>query len=113
MPRKPVILTERQREVLIDTRDHNSRPYMRERASAILKVADGGSREEVGRSQLLRPHSGDTVGVWIRRFVAEGPEGLVIRPGRGRKPAFFPLKRGTGQTGTPRAGSPRPKHVRS
>ena len=113
MPRKPVKLTEHQRATLIETRDHDLRPYMRERASAILKVADGGSRAQVGRSQLLRPHSGDTVGVWIRRFVAEGPEGLVIRPGRGRKPAFFPLKRGTGQAGTLGAGSSRPKHVRS
>jgi transposase len=42
---------------------------------------------------LLRPHKPDTLYRWLDRYDAEGVAGLVIRAGRGRKPAFFRRRR--------------------
>lgn len=65
------------------------KPYLRERAAAILKVANGEVAVQVARAGLLRPRDPDTVYAWLRRFELAGLAGLRIAPGRGRKPAFF------------------------
>lgn len=65
------------------------KPYLRERAAAILKVADGEVAYQVARTGLLRPRDPDTVYGWLQRFESAGVAGLTIRPGRGRKAAFF------------------------
>ena len=65
------------------------KPYRRERAAALLKIAAGEVAAEVARSGLLRPRDPDTVYSWLDRYQADGLAGLTIRPGRGRKPAFF------------------------
>jgi len=83
-------LTEPQRAELEELRDHSPRPYLRERAAALLKVADGLSGREVARHRLNRAHWPDTLYAWVQRYREEGPEGLKIRGGRGRQPAFFP-----------------------
>jgi hypothetical protein len=75
---------------LTQLRDHDPRPYVREKAAAILKVASGQSLRAVARAGLLRPRRRETVGAWVHRYLAEGPAGLRVRRGRGRKPAFFP-----------------------
>jgi transposase len=85
-----LILTPQQRTDLEWARDHHSRPYVRERAAALLKIADGHSGREVARNRLLKPHWPDTVYDWVKRFQAEGLKGLLVKPGRGRKPAFSP-----------------------
>jgi transposase len=79
-----------ERQVLEQTRDHHPKPYMREHAAAILKVASGDSIRHVALYGLFRPRHPDTVRAWIRRFRAEGMVGLRVRPGTGRKPAFSP-----------------------
>jgi len=66
-----------------------AKPYLRERAAAILKVADGEVAYQVARTGLLAPRDPDTVYDWLRRFEEAGVAGLTIAPGRGRKPAFF------------------------
>ena len=78
-------------------RDHAPKPYVRERAAAILKVAAGTSQREVARTGLLRPRSRGAVGRWVARYLAEGGDGLMIRAGRGRKPAFSPTDRRRGR----------------
>ncbi len=83
-------LTEQQRCELEALRDHDALPYLRERAAAILKVADGHSGLQTARNLLNRPHWQDTLYEWVKRYRAEGVEGLKIRSGRGRKPAFSP-----------------------
>jgi hypothetical protein len=99
MPNPLIIeLTETQRAELEDVRNHHPKPYMRERAAAILKIADGVSGRETARHRLLRPHWPDTIYEWVRRYQAEGIAGLKIRPGRGRKPAFFPPVFGRGDS---------------
>ena len=75
---------------LEEVRDHASKPYLRERAAAILKIANGSSGRETALQGLLKPHWQDTIYEWVRRYRAEGKAGLEIKAGRGRKPAFFP-----------------------
>lgn len=83
-------LTEKQREELVTARNTHSKPYVRERASAILQVADGKSIRQVAQSGLLQRRRPEPVSEWIKRYLAEGLNGLMIKPGRGRKPSFFP-----------------------
>jgi hypothetical protein len=86
-------LTADQRAELEAVRDHAALPYLRERAAAILKIAAGQSAAQVARDGLLRVRHPETIGAWLRRYRAQGLAGLTIRPGRGRKPAFFPPAR--------------------
>lgn len=83
-------LDDPQRQELEDCRDHDRRPYMRERAAALLKIAQGQRPARVARSGLLKPHDPDVVYHWMDRYQREGLAGLRIHPGRGRKPAFSP-----------------------
>jgi len=85
-----LVLTPNQRTALEWIRDHHPLPYVRERAAALLKIADGHSGRQVALHGLLRRRCPDTVYDWVRRFEAEEEKGLLIKPGRGRKPAFFP-----------------------
>ena len=87
-------------------RDTSPKPYLRERAAALLKIADGMPAAHVARSGLLRPRDPDTVYAWLDRYQREGPAGLHVRPGRGRKPAFFPPHPGAGAGGCPAPGAP-------
>jgi hypothetical protein len=88
--RMKIELTEQQRKELEDVRDHSRLPYLRERAAAILKIADGLSGRQTALYGLLKPHWQDTVYEWAHRYRKEGLAGLKIRSGRGRKPSFFP-----------------------
>ena len=92
-------LTADQRQQLEQLRAHAQKPYVRERAAALLKVADGNSTRHVGAHGLLRRRWHRTIGRWAERFLADGPAGLLVRKGRGRKPAFSP------SAGDVRAGS--------
>jgi hypothetical protein len=84
------------RSALVRLRDTAPKPFQRERAAALLKVADGLSPAWVARHGLLRPHTRSTLYTWVRRFRQEGLASLSIRPGRGRKPAFSPSLPGEG-----------------
>jgi len=74
-------------ETLLKT---GEKAYLRERAAAILKIADGMSANQVAQSGLLQKRQVDTVCEWVHRYQTEGIDGLYIRAGRGRKPAFSP-----------------------
>lgn len=93
-------LNESQRHELENMRDHHELPYLRERAAAILKIADGQSGLQTARNLLNRVHWQDTIYDWVKRYQAEGLQGLKIRSGRGRKPAFSPST--TQRTSRPR-----------
>lgn len=73
---------------LQEARDSDPRPYMRERSAALLKIAESQSGRQVALQGLLRPRRPDTVYAWVKRYKTDGFEGLLIKPGRGRKPAF-------------------------
>jgi transposase len=85
-----LVLTPETRTALEKQRDTAPKPYERERAAALVKVADGIPVAQVARTGLLRPRKPATVYTWIRRFRHGGLIALAIRPGRGRKPAFSP-----------------------
>jgi hypothetical protein len=59
--RRTLALTAEQRQELLHHRDHDPRPYVRERCAALLKVADGQTAHAVARAGLLRPRDPDTV----------------------------------------------------
>lgn len=86
----PLHLTPEQQAELVQLRDHHPKPYLRERAAALLKVAAGLPLAHVARHGLLQPRDPDSVSAWIKRYQAEGIRGLPVRPGRGRKAAFSP-----------------------
>jgi hypothetical protein len=88
--RRRFTVTPRQRRRLTFARDHDPRPYLREKAAAILKVADGWAIQDVAAFGLLRPRSRNAVAAWLDRFLARGLAGLRVAQGRGRKPAFSP-----------------------
>jgi transposase len=85
-----ICLMPEQEEQLKHIRDTDDRSYMRESAAAILKVASGISGHQVALNGLLKPRDPDTVYEWIHRYQAEGIDGLLVKPGRGRKPSYFP-----------------------
>ena len=80
MVRHALSLTEDQRQELLRLRDHDPRPYVRERGAAILKIAEGQSPHRVARSGLLKPRDPDTVYAWLDRYQAAGAAGLIAHP---------------------------------
>jgi transposase len=90
MWRRGVRVTAEQRRELEWMVRHDPKPYRRERAAAILQVADGAAAHAVARGGLLVRRAPDTVYGWLDRFEAHGIAGLTMAPGRGRKPARFP-----------------------
>ena len=85
-----VCLTPDSQEQLKQIRDTDKCPYMRERATAILKIAEGMSGRQVALNGLLKARKPDTVYDWVKRYQSEGIAGLPVKPGRGRKPAYSP-----------------------
>jgi transposase len=82
MPKKGLNLSPSEKEALEKLRDTAPQPYIRERASAILKVGEGQSIRQVASSGLLRPRQADTVRRWISAYERERIEGLYQKPRR-------------------------------
>jgi transposase len=80
-----ISLTEDQCQELVRLRDHDPRPYVRERGAAVLKIAEGQSPHRVAQSGLLKPRDPDTIYAWLDRYQAEGVAGLIARPQGGRR----------------------------
>lgn len=73
-------LTPEQRHDLERVRDRDPRPYLRERAGALLKIAAGDSARHVARHGLLRPRQPETVCRWLAAYRAHGLPGLQQQP---------------------------------
>ena len=69
-----------QRHQLREMRDHDPRPFVRERSAAILKIAEGHSPHWVAQHGLLKPRDPDTVYHWLALFKTEGCAGLRQHP---------------------------------
>ena len=80
MRRRTLILSPAQRADLVAARDHDPRPYLRERAAALLKIADGHCARQVALSGLLRPRDPDTIYAWLDRYHDHGLAGLAQHP---------------------------------
>ena len=83
-------LSPEQRRELEHARAHHPKPHIREKAAALLKIADGASANQVAAFGLLTKRRHHTVSRWVQRYWSEGLAGFDVREGRGRKPAFFP-----------------------
>lgn len=75
--RRALDLTDEQRQQLLQHRDHHPKPYVRERAAALLQIADGRSPHAVARQGILRPRHPDTISSWLDNFLGEGLDGLL------------------------------------
>ena len=80
MPRRTLTLTKEQRQELVRLRDHDQRPYVRERGAALLKIADVRSPHYVATQGLLKPRDPDTVYAWLDRYQVSGTAGLIAHP---------------------------------
>ena len=79
-----ISLTPNQQRELEQVRDYAAKAYVRERAAAILKIAEGQSARQVAQHGLLKRRKYQTVCEWVRRYQTEGVAGLYLREGRGR-----------------------------
>ena len=68
MNRRTLELPPTERSDLERIRNRDPRPYMRERAAALLKIADGLSVPWVARHGLLKAHHPDTVYRWLNTY---------------------------------------------
>lgn len=100
--RRTLRLSKEQREVLMEHRDHDARPYVRERCAAILKIADGQSPHAVARHGLLKERRPDTVYYWLNIYETEGPNGLLAHQQGGPQRRCLQQSKG----GSARAASP-------
>lgn len=83
-------LTAEQVEELTTARNRHPKGYVREKAAAILKVHQGQSVRQVALHGLHKSRSEHTVKSWLVDYLAGGITALLVKRGRGRKPAFFP-----------------------
>lgn len=77
------ILTESQHQELDHLYKTNPKHVVRKNCHTILLKAEGRTSKDVGAIVGMTDVS---VNSWVRRFKAEGVSGLLIKPGRGRKP---------------------------
>ncbi len=75
--RRTLILKAKQQLELEQYRDHDPRPYVRERCSALLQIAAGRAPHAVATRGVLRPRDPDTVYGWLRAYETEGVAGVV------------------------------------
>jgi transposase len=92
--RRTLTLSEAERHELEAVAAHAAKPYQRERAAALLKIANGQSPHAVARHGLLIERDPDTVYAWLDRYEAERQAKQQVGKGRGRKPAFSPSASG-------------------
>jgi hypothetical protein len=91
MAQRRLLLSSAARAELVQWRDHAPKPWQRERAAALLKVAAGIPAAVVARTGLLQVRDPDTLYAWLDTYAQGGCAALMqIQPGRGRKPAFSP-----------------------
>jgi hypothetical protein len=86
-------LTSEQKLELETVLKKSPKPYLRERASAILQIAKGAFGKDVAFEGLLQKRRKNTIYDWVVRYKSEGLKGLEMLPGRGRKASFSPTKR--------------------
>lgn len=72
-------LTEAERETLEEAVRHHPHPDARERAAALLSIAEGHSPHWVARHGLLRPRDPDSLYQWLDFYAQQGLAGLLHR----------------------------------
>ncbi|MEA5259439.1 helix-turn-helix domain-containing protein [Arcicella aquatica] len=85
-----VTLSDSQEQELQDLVAHHPKAYIREKACAILKIAQGHPGIWVAQNGLLRKRRKNTVYDWVHSYQTQGITGLFVKKGRGLKPSFSP-----------------------
>lgn len=113
--RYQLVLSEEQVKELSWTRDHHAVAYLRVKAAALLKVAQGEAISQTAKSGLLKAVDRHTIKDWIVRYQQDGLPGLKVQSGRGRKPVFSPSlrRRRTGGRRRARHLAPQPAALRT
>jgi hypothetical protein len=87
--RRTLRLSQEQHDELVAHRDHDPRPYVRERCAALLKIAEGTSPFAVANAGILKPRDPDTVYSWLNRYEAAGLAGLVAHQHGGPRRGYL------------------------
>jgi len=87
--RRTLTLGTKQRQELMQHRDHDPRPYVRERCAALLKIADGKAPYWVARHGLLKGRDADTLYSWLNLYEADGLAGVVAHEHGGPRRGFL------------------------
>ena len=83
--RRRLVLKTREQRELEHYRDHDARPYVRERCGALLKLAGGETPHAVATQGLLKPRDPDTLYGWLEIYAEEGGAGLVAHQHGGER----------------------------
>jgi hypothetical protein len=83
--RRSLPLSDDERAELLYHRDHDPKPYVRERCAAVLQIADGRAPHAVAHAGLLRPRDPDTVYAWLDYYQAAGLPGLLAHQHGGNR----------------------------
>ncbi len=90
MPKRYEIeLSEEEKQKLESWVKNPPKPYLRERARAILKISQGETIQSTAEELRVRVHR-NAVSDWVKRFLSERLQGLKIKAGTVRKSVFFP-----------------------
>lgn len=87
--RRTLALSDQQRTELLYHRDHDSKPFVRERCAALLKIADGKSPYAVAHTGLLKNRDPDTVYAWLDYYQDQGLPGLLAHQHGGNRRGCF------------------------
>jgi len=87
--RRTITLSTEQRQELMQHRDHDHQPYVRERCAALLKIADGKAPYWVARHGLLKERDPDTLYSWLDLYEADGLAGVVAHEHGGSRRGFL------------------------
>lgn len=83
--RRTLMLKTREQRELEHYRDHDARPYVRERCGALLKIAEGETPHAVAMRGLLKPRDPDTLYGWLEVYEDEGVAGLLAHQHGGER----------------------------
>ena len=81
--RPTLVLTDDERTTLERMRERDARPYLREKAAALLKIADGQAAHQVALTGLHKPRHPDTVYGWLHDWQQERT--IKVRPATRRQ----------------------------
>lgn len=88
MNKRSLTLNASERTELESIRDRDPRPYLRERAAALLKIADGMGPTVVARCGLLKPRNKETVCLWLNDYEVT----RSVRPRPATRRTFSPSR---------------------
>ena len=105
--RRTLRLKTREQRELEHYRDHDARPYVRERCSALIRIAAGEAPHAVARQGVLKPRDPDTLYGWLQVYEEEGAAGLLAHQQGGDRRRFLRGGRGRerGTAGDPARGA--------